>query len=290
MKTSSLAPKFGFVLATLALTLAPIQPLRASLAGEVVEGLAKASGRVVGKAGKAAAREALEKAAAKYGDEAIELAKRGGFGLPEAGAKFGDDVWRLAKLAPGAPRALAARAETLVPLARRYGDDAMLVELKAPGCGEILATTVKPANLRHIAEKAGEHEVKRFAALSKHCSPEEVDLAVKAWRKRGPKVLELLTPRRIAAAGGVAALLYGASKVPDLAEKIPGGFSIHWPALPESIDHLLRWLVLPAGLAILFILRKPFGWLLRFLFRSATLIWRGLRAAVRRISPRKAGG
>jgi len=278
MKTSSLASKFGFVLATFALALAPIQPLRASLAGEVVERLAKASGRIVGKAGKAAAREALEKAAVKYGDEAIELAERGGFGLPEAGAKFGDDVWRLAKLAPGAPRALAARAETLVPLARRFGDDAMLVELKAPGCGEILATAVKPENLRHIAEKAGEQEVKRFAALAKHCSPEEVDLAVKAWRKRGPKILELLTPRRIAAAGGVATLLYGASKLPEITENLPDKLPIPWPDLSEPLNRLLQGLCLVGGLAVLFLLRKPLAWLARISYRTATLLGRILRA------------
>jgi hypothetical protein len=285
MKSHPIA-NFGFALVLAVCALAPVQPLRASLAGKVIESLAKLAGRYGDDAAKLAAREALEKATAKYGDEVIELAERGGFGLAEAGAKYGDDVWRLAKLAPDAPRALAARAETLVPLARRYGDDALRAELKAPGCGEILATTLKPGSMRLVAKKASQQEVKRFAALSKHCSPEEVELAVKAWRKSGPKVLEILTPKRIAAAGGVAALLYGASKVPEMIpEKLPNPFL---PDLSEPIRRTLQGLGAIAAGACLYFFRKPLFWLLRATFRCAGLLWRGLAAAVRRVTRRRA--
>jgi len=262
--------------------LAPFQSLRASVAGEVVERLAKFSGRFVDDAGKAAAREALEKAAAKYGDEVIEVAERGGFGLAEAGAKYGDDAWRLAKLAPGAPKAVAARADTLVPLARRFGDDAALLEIKAPGCGEILATTLKPETLRQISTRAGKREVKRFTALAKHCSPQEVEAAVKAWQKGGSKVLEHLTAKRIAALGFAGALVYGGHEISETAKKIDPNFPIPLPrTLPQSIALIL-------ALVALVIFRKPLWLALRLAARFCVLLWRGLRQALRFIWPPRA--
>jgi hypothetical protein len=167
-------------------------PAEGSVSGEIIERLIKQSGRVVDAADHVAARKALEKAAAKYGDE----------------------VWRLARLSPEAPVVVAARAETLVPLARRWGDDAVRVELKVPGCGEILARKLHPDSLSKIARDASGPEVRRFSALAAHCSPREIEAAVKVWQRGGARALKFLTPARIAASGFAGALLIAAIKAP----------------------------------------------------------------------------
>jgi hypothetical protein len=87
-------------------------PLQGSVVSEVIERVIRAGGHVVDDAGRIAAKEALERGMARYGDEVVDLTEQGGFGLAQAAVTHGDEVWRLARMGPEMPRALAARSES----------------------------------------------------------------------------------------------------------------------------------------------------------------------------------
>lgn len=246
-------------------------PLQGGVAGEVIERLIHIGGHTVDDAGRIAARDALENGVAKYGAEVVELAERGGFGLAEAAARNGDDVWRLANLCPEAPRALAARAESLLSVARRWGDDAVRLEVRAPVCGEALASSLSKRSLAKLANKASVPEIQRFAAMAAHGSPRELEAAVTVWNRSGGRVLQHLTPARIASLGFAGALVTAAWGAPEamigLAEVALKGFL-------GPLVTIGSWLLV---LLVLTYLRKPVLWLAR---RSASLggaLWRIVR-------------
>ena len=208
-------PRFTLVFYTTAYLLIGISGLNASIASDVIERLVKTSGHFVDDATKAAAKDALSKAVVRYGDEVIETVERGGFGLAEAAARYGDDVMRYAKFSAEAPRALAARAEPMLAIGRRWGDDAVRIEIKAPECAEVLAGSLPTKRLAEIAETASPKEIQRLAALATHCSPREVEAAMTLWRRSNGRVLEYMTPARIAASGFSVAAIVAAWHAPE---------------------------------------------------------------------------
>lgn len=266
---TQVSPVIRFVLA---ITLASVtSSVRASLASEVIDGILKLSGKAAGAGEKLAAREALERGMAKYGEEAVKMAERGGYELPEAAARHGDKVWHLAFLSAEAPKAVAARPEKLLKMAERWGDTAALIEIKAPGTGEVLACRLGRVELQELALGASNAEIKRFAALATHRSPRELEAARKVWRRGGGAVLEQLTPERIAAMGFSAALLTVAWKAPStligFAESVLTG-------LLGPVMTVASWAVL---LLVLLVLHRPVLWLAHRMPLLARDLWRSAR-------------
>jgi hypothetical protein len=231
--------------------------LRASFTSEVIERMANLSGHFIDDAGRAAAREGLEAGLKRYGDEAVQLAEKGGLGLPQAAARHGDEVWRLARLSPEAPRALAARAEPLLQIGRKFGDDAVMLEIKAPGTAELLASRLPSAQLSGLAGRATETELKQMAALAMHASPHQFATATTICQRGGGRALEWLTPARIATGGFATALVIAAWRAP---ESLP-------PMIESALQGLLGPTMLVASwllvLVVLVYLYRPLVWLVR---------------------------
>jgi len=256
------------LLLTAGYLLASSPELQASLAGEVVESLVKTGGRFVDDASKLAARKAIETAALKYGDEVIETLERGGFGLAEAAVRHGDDVWRFARLTPDAPRMLAARAEPILAIGKRWGDDAARIEMKAPACAEALAGKLPAKRLGEIAEAATPREIQRLAALATHRSPRELEVAMTLWKRSNGKVLEHLTPARIAAYGFSMAAVIAACSAP---EAFIGLVQAALTGLLGPLVSICGWLLV---FAFIIIARKPIKKLLRRFVGVLTRLWR----------------
>ncbi len=250
-----------YVCATVVTTLL-VSPLQGGIAGEIIERLIRIGGHTVDDAGRIAAREALEKGLAKYGDEVVELTERGGFGLAESAARHGDDVWRLARLSPEAPRALAGRAESLLAIASRSGDDAVKLEIRAPACGEVLAGSLSKRSLAKLADKASVPEIQRFAAMAAHGSPRELEAAVAVWNRSGGRVLKYLTPARIASLGFAGALVTAAWGAP---EAMMGLTEVALKGFLGPLVTICSWMLV---LLVLTYLRGPLLWLAK---RTANL-------------------
>ncbi len=242
--------------------------LRASITSEIIERLANLSGHFMDDAGRAAAREGLEAGLKRYGDEAVQLTEKGGLDLPQAAARHGDEVWRLARLSPEAPRALAARAEPLLQLGRKFGDEAVMLEIKAPGTAEVLASRLSPAQLSGLAARATESELKHMAALAIHSTPRQLATAATICRRGGGRALGWLTPARIATTGFATALMIAAWRAPESL----------LPMIESALNGLLgptmlvaSWLV---ALAALVYLRKPLVWLVRRVSITLRELWK----------------
>ncbi|MEI6873456.1 MAG: hypothetical protein WCL08_14355, partial [Verrucomicrobiota bacterium] len=211
----------------------------------------------------AAARQTLEKGLSMYGESAALAARRGGMALVDAAARHGDEVWKLAKVCEGAPEALAARADTILDVAGRWGRDAACLEIKAPGCGEVLARKLGSAEVGELVSKAAPEEIKRLATLSAQCTAEEARVAVGLWRQGNTHVLERLTATRIAAYGLSAAAIIAAVQVPSEA--------LHFleSALTATLGSALAAVSWTFIVAFLAVLSFPVFWVTRRLFRRA---------------------
>lgn len=188
---------------------------KAFAAAEIIEKLVAVSGRMLDPAAHAAARETLEAGLRKYGDAAAVASSRGGIGLLEAAALHGEEVWKLSRLWEGASEALATRAETILEVSGRWGRDAACLEMKAPGCGDVLARSLGAAELGELVSKAPPEALKRLAMLASHGSPAEARAAASLWKQGHLRILEHLSPARIATFGFSAAALLAAVQAPS---------------------------------------------------------------------------
>ncbi|MCP5538377.1 MAG: hypothetical protein H7A51_19355 [Akkermansiaceae bacterium] len=246
-------------------------PSYGSLASEVVKRVIRAGGHVVDDASQIAAKEAVKKGIAKYGDEVAEMTESGGFGLVEAAVTHGDDVWRLAKIGPEMPRALAGRTESLLKVAKQWGDDAARIEARAPGCGEALGATAPKKWLTKLAADASPTDLQRIASFAVHQTPRETVAMVKIWSRSGSRAIQLMTPARIASFGFAGALLVSAWQAPEaalgLAEASLTGFL-------GPLITVCSWVIV---LVVLTYLRKPLLWLTQRAVSLAKSIWRNVR-------------
>jgi hypothetical protein len=241
-------------------------PASASLArpvAEVIEFLGKKSGKSVGKP----AAEALDLAYRKSGHAALDAARLGGLGLPEAAARYGPDVMDMAVRVPGSAPILAARAEELVPLARRYGDDFLRIETREPGLGKgAVAIFNQPGELERLV-KLKPDEMQKVIKFADHATePAAARALLAAVEKKGGVVLARLSPKQILATGLSTGMVVAASGLAVSAVNSP---EIARDVLNHSIDKGLTvagWL----GALLLTVYLSP---------RIIGGIWRGVISA-----------
>jgi hypothetical protein len=247
-------------------------PSKASVASEALERLVQVSGKTLEPLAHVEARKTLEAGLARYGEGALVAAQKGGLDLVEAAASHGGEVWKLARLCEGAPEALAARPEKILYAASKWGEDAARLEIKAPGCGEILAQRLGALELEKIAAEGTPAAIKRLAVLAAHGSPEEVRLAAGLWGGGSTGILERLSPARVAAVGFSTAAIIAAFQTPKEA--------LHFleSALTSTLGATLT--VVSWGLLLFFLalLCLPLVWAARRRLRRANARGKGLPA------------
>ena len=141
--------------AALAIMILPPQAeaAAATTAAEIAVETSERLGKLWGHAPAKGATEALEAAIKVEGQAALRAAEHGGVALSEAAARHGGEVFTFATRVPEATAALARNAETLLPLARRFGDDVLRIEARAPGLG-MDAARLFGDNAAHLTELA----------------------------------------------------------------------------------------------------------------------------------------
>lgn len=208
------------VLTFLALLVAapPIANAAARPVLEVIEEIAKISGKVPSKG----AAEALEAAFKTEGDAALKAAASGGIELAEAAAKHGDGVFRAAVRVPDIVQTLGRDADVLMPLAGRYGDDVFKLEAKAPG---LAATAVDAFPEKELLARLNDlpaNQAKRVIQLSSYATePAAARALLEGVERKGATVLERLTPAQIRATGLSVAMVTAATSGPIAATALP---------------------------------------------------------------------
>lgn len=209
---------FCSILVALLFSNAPANGFGGRPALEVIEQLSKAAGRPAAKG----ATEALERAMIREGSAALDAARRGGLGLPEAAARHGDEVFHCAVRVPESAAALAARADELLPLARKYGDDFLRLEARVPGLGDDAARLfTEKDSLRRLVNLPSE-QAREIISYANYATDAKVPMQLlRAVERGGPKVISRLDPKKILALGLSSAMIVAATGVPITAISAP---------------------------------------------------------------------
>ena len=194
---------------------------------EALELASRKSGReIVGTSAREATEQTLERSAAKFGNRVFAAASDGGLELIEATTKYGDDVMKYAvEVTPAARRALALNTETLLPIARRVGPEALELEAKAPGlAGKVFACYGDDAG-KMIARNVPADDIPRLVAYAERADSQATrDILLQTYRREGKTLFERIPPKLVLAGGLTTAMLYTAfqwGKVPgEIADKI----------------------------------------------------------------------
>lgn len=195
---------------------APILRGAAKMIDEAIEVAMKVSGRTLGPAARRAATQQLRQVVLKHGDEALNVARNGGLELLEAAGKYGDDVWTYARHVPEGARALALRADELVPAVRRIGIDVLKVEAKNPGLSSQVVRQFGDDAVRYFSRKVTAQDATRLVGYAKRADTSVTRRALlEAYQKKGTAFLERLEWRQIMAYGLSISMVTAAYQVSD---------------------------------------------------------------------------
>jgi hypothetical protein len=243
----------------------------AKLVDDAIEASIRVSGRGFShEASQRAAREALEAAVARYGDDALQAARHGGVELFEAAARHGDDVLSLAaRTTPDGARALATRSDELLPLARRYGPDFLTLEGRAPGLASRAVQQFGSENITYLARNVPADDLAKLVGYAEKAdSPATRRLLLETYKREGSSIFQKIPPKLVLSGGVSAAMITAAYQL----SKTPGD----WMNDPENkllAALLIGFLGLSgisfAGLILLMVLHR-FGLVSSLRTRSKT--------------------
>ncbi|MCX7698033.1 MAG: hypothetical protein N2114_01010 [Candidatus Goldbacteria bacterium] len=183
---------------------------------EAVEIAAKVSGKGLSPVTRKIAIEELEKWTVKYGDDALRATKHGGLELLDAASKYGDDVWHFSSKVPQATRALAVRADELMPLTRRIGTEVLELESKKPGITEKIVEHFGDDGVKYLARNASPDDLTKLTGYAAKADSEATKaLLYEKYKEGGTHFLEQLDYKKIMAGGlsiGIITAAYQLSK------------------------------------------------------------------------------
>jgi hypothetical protein len=177
-----------------------------------VEQAAKISGKkIAGTATKKAATEEVKRLTDAHGAGVLKVVEDSGLELLAAVPKHGDDLVLVAMQAsPQARRALALNVETMLPLTKRVGIEALELEARVPGQAahafEVFGDDAGKALGRSIPTE----DLPRFIKYGEKAdSAATKELLLTTYAKEGPKLFERLPPKLVLAGGLSASMLLG---------------------------------------------------------------------------------
>jgi hypothetical protein len=192
------------------------QSARTVAVREAVELASRKSGREIAQvSAREATENALARSAATFGDKALVAAADGGLELIEATVKYGDDVMKYAlEASPNARRVFALNAETLLPLARRVGPEALEVEAKAPGLAGKVFTSFGDDAGKVIAKSVPADDLPRLVTYAEKADSQATrELLLQTYQKEGKTLFERIPAKLVLAGGLTASMLYGTHRV-----------------------------------------------------------------------------
>ena len=186
----------------------------ASMIDDVIELIFRSGDEVVEYSSKKAARETLEKGVVKYGDEVLDVVKKGGIDLLEASGKYGDEVLELAVKNPDALYSLTYKTDETLRLVKRHGNKILELEGFAPGISKKIVDNFgddaigKLINVRNKSELA-----KLIAYGEKADSPKTRKLLLDTYEKKGGQFLDKIDYKMVMAGGLAASMIISADNI-----------------------------------------------------------------------------
>lgn len=238
---------------------------------ETIETASKISGKVLSSAGKRAAAKSLAKAVAQYGDEVLEITRKGGLEVLKQSTKYGDDFWKIAQHAePAAIRSLALHADELLPLAKRIGQDFLTLEAKVPGLAGQAVSLFGDDAVKSLAHAPADDIAKLIGIANKMDSSAKRKLLFNKYVSVPDKnkFLKALSWEKILAAGGATSAIILAYKA---GEGIEDGLKESAQKSPETFSNFLSKLIFPFKwliFSLVFLALWPFS---KFLWQRSNI-------------------
>lgn len=199
MKATLVTSLFLFCLAATTLHGSPI-------ARELVERAVRlGGGEVLERQARATAELAATRAMQRFGRPGAEaIIDQGGLSLLQAGARHGDVVWDLVQRVPAAARYVGAQPERALDLARRLGDEALMLEARLPGAAESAARLFGRERLPVLAQTPS-RDVQRLLGFAEQSTDPALHSALwDRWLGRGARLLdELDKHKKLILTGGL---------------------------------------------------------------------------------------
>lgn len=104
----------------------------------------------------------------------------------------------------------AVDADSLAPVVREIGPEALKLEAKAPGIAERVVTNFGPDGARKIATTTPAEDLPRLIAYAERAdTPATRQALLEAYEKEGPSLFQRIPPKLVLAGGLTAAMVYG---------------------------------------------------------------------------------
>lgn len=243
----------------------PLVPL-ARQADDLVEYIYRQAGKnadTVMQATRRADARTIENALRQYGPEGRAVFENGGFALLRASREFGDNVVRIAAKQPEAARYVAARPQKALGVARRFGDDAVLLEKRVPGLLTRQADLLTGKEVRILKGLPADQQ-RRVGQLAMRAeSPRVAQRIVQSYNHYGPSLIKRIPKKYLIGGGVVTAVILDRAIMED--QGITEWFK---NKISEGGFWLIKWVVI--AFACLFALKYAFifAWRKLFTFRS----------------------
>lgn len=194
-----------------------VQPLMAVLipksviAEAVEEALRKGGREAVEPAARRAAMEAGEQIALRHGQAGLHLLADGGMDAVEVLTRYGDDAVRIGNgLSPAARRVLVTNADSLIPLGRCLGAEAVEQAAKSPHTAvRLLGKYGDDVGMRVLRQTPAEDLPRVLRYLDAADTPATRDAFLQAYRKEGPSIFQRIPPSLVIAGGLSTAMIVG---------------------------------------------------------------------------------
>lgn len=187
-------------------------PIPKRVIAEAVEAALRKGGReAVEPAARRAAMEAGEQIARRHGRAGLRLLADGGMDAVQVLARYGDDAARIGNgLSPAARRVLVTNADSLIPLGRRLGAEAVEQAAKSPHTAvRLLGRYGDDVGMRVLRHTPAEDLPRVLRYLDAADSPATREAFLQAYRKEGPSIFQRIPPSLVFVSGLSTSMIVG---------------------------------------------------------------------------------
>jgi hypothetical protein len=178
-----------------------------------------------------------------YGDDVLKVVDDAGFELLEAAPRYGDEIVEFAmKASPQGRRAFAQNLPELLPLARRFGTEALELEAKSPGLS-VRAFKIFGADAgKVVARNVPAEDVPRLVKYAEKAdTPATRKLLLEAYEKEGKSLFERVPAKLVFASGLTVSMLYGTHRVTAPIRAIADTIDKSPEVADTAVRHFFAW-------------------------------------------------
>jgi hypothetical protein len=246
----------------------------ATLVDDVIKVLVKKSNKTISPASKQLAKEALEAAVKKYGDDAIRVANKGGFELVEIASKYGDDIFEYAVKNPKAINALINNTDEVLTLTRRIGVEVLEIESSHPGLAIRIVNNFGDDAVRVLSNNSDKTNLTKLLGYAEKSKSTRVRSQLyEHYKKGGDRFLNQLDWKTITAIGLSSSMIISAYKISSgiedgMGELVDKNPNLGSELIEKIVDNLTKPITIPLLILFLGVVVMLLLKIRRFYFRK----------------------